>query len=167
MFVLDGQYNSRLNDYITTRFEQYMNWYVESIKIARNNLLAALVVIVTCALCLSFIPSSIDQMSFFQYSFDPTLAIQLGLFISALLALFSMFTSYKMMKNCLAGKVLLQSEYALFFAREDDSGLNDEAAFAAFVDAVDGIITATNTEAVIDISQGNVIKAEVREASKL
>ena len=72
------------------------------------------------------------------------------------------------MKNCLTGKVLLQSKHALFSARDTDgSGTNDEAAFSEFVYAVDGIMTATNPEVVIFISHDNALKAEAREASKL
>ena len=145
-----------------------MNWYIEGIKISKNNLIAALFVIIICALCFLFMPSPIDQMSFFQYSFDPSFAVQLGLFTTAILAFFSMFTSYKKMKSYLKGKVLLQSEHALFRARDTDGlVLNDEASLAAFIFAVDGIMTATNPEVVIAISQDNVIKIEADEASKL
>jgi len=166
MSILDDQYNSRLNDYITTRFERYINWYVENIKISKSNLFAALVVISICTLCLLFIPNSMDQMTFLQYSFDPTAAIQLGLLASIALAFISTFTTYKKMNFFLTAKALLQSEHALFSARDtDNSGPNDEAAFAAFVYAVDSIMAATNPEVVLTVLDDNSLKEKTQEAS--
>jgi len=163
MSVLDDQYNSRLDDYVTTR----CRWYIENIKISKNNLFAAFVVIAICALCLLFIPNSIAQMSLFQFFFDPTFAIKLGLLASIVLAFVSMFTSYTKMKNCLTEKALLQSEYALFNSRgTDNSRPNDEAAFAAFVLAVDGIMGANNHEVVIAMSKDNALKAKAQETSE-
>jgi hypothetical protein len=168
MPILDDQYNSRLNNYITTRFDRYINWYIENTKISRINLFAALVVIVICTLCLLFIPNSVDQMSFLKYSFDPTLAIKLGLLTSIGLAFFSMFTSYKKMKCFLTEKALLQSEYALFRERDVDiSELNHEAEFVRFVNAVDCIMAATKPEIAIAVSQDNALKAKVRGASEI
>ena len=157
--VLDDQYNFRLNDYIINRFEPYINWYIENIKISKNNFLAALVVIAVCSLCFTFISKNMAQMSFFQYSFDPTIAIKLGLLASIVLALLSMFTTYKKIKKCSIAKASLESEHALFSARvTDNSGPNDTAAFDIFVYAVEGIMAATNPEVVIAVSQANAIK---------
>ena len=167
MSILDDQFNCRLNDYITTYFEQYIFWYIENTKISKNNMLAALVVIVICVLFFLFIPKSIDQMSFFQYSFDPTFAIKLGLLASILLASVSIFTSYKKMKSCLIGNKILLYEHTLFNERDkDNSGPNDEAAFSEFVSAVDGIMAATNPEVVIAVSQDNALKIKAQESSE-
>ena len=157
--VLDDQYNFRLNDYIINRFEPYINWYIENIKISKNNFLAALVVIAVCSLCFTFISKNMAQMTFFQYSFDPTIAIKLGLLASIVLAFLSMFTTYKRIKKCSTAKASLESEHALFSARvTDNSGPNDKSAFDAFVYAVDGIMAATNPEVVIAVSQANALK---------
>ena len=159
MSISDDQYNERLNDYITTRFELYINWYVENIRISKNNLLVALVVISICALCLLFFLFSLDHMTFLQYSFDPTTAFQLGLLASILLALTSTFTTYKKMKSYITAKALLQSEHSLFSARDTDNSRQDEeASFAAFVDGVDSIMAKINPEVVIMVLGDNELK---------
>ena len=164
MSNLDDQYSFRLNDYITNQLDQYLNWYTENAKISKINLLAALVVISICALSLLLTPNTLDQMSFFKYSFNPTFAIKLGLLASIVLAFLSMFTSYKKMKSCLVSKALLQSEYALFSKYySENPEPNNEAAFSAFVSAVDGIMAATNPELVISVLQDNTLKAKARQ----
>jgi hypothetical protein len=157
--VLDDQYNFRLNDYLINRFEPYINWYIEDIKISKNNFWVALVVIAVCSLCFNFISKNMAQMSFFQYSFDPTIPIKLGLSASIMLAFLSIFTTYKKIKKCSTAKASLESEHALFSARvTDNSGPNDKAAFDTFIYAVDGIMAATNPEVVIAVSQANALK---------
>ena len=167
MSSLGDQCSSRLNDYKTTRFEPYINWYVENIRISKNNLFAALVVIGICASCFLFIPSPMDQMTFFQYSFDPTIAVQLGLFSSIALALVSTVTTCKKIKSCLTAKALLQTEHAIFNARKkNDSGPNDDAAFETFVNAVESIIAATNPEVVIAVLENNPLNEEAEESEE-
>ena len=167
MVLSDNEYSFRLNNYMKTKFERYLNWYVENIKISKNNLSAALFVIVVCALCLLFFPNSIEGMIFFQYSFDPTFAIQSGFYISIILALFSIFTSYRKIKSYLTIKVLLQSQYALFSARSTDiSCSNHEEEFIEFVHAVDSILTANNHGDIISISQHNILNAEAQKTPK-
>ena len=167
MFSSGDQCSSRLNDYITTRFELYINWYVENIRISKINLFAALVVIVICSSCFLFIPKPMDQMTFFQYSFDPTIAVQLGLLSSIVLALVSTVTTCKKLKICLTAKALLQSEYDLFSAREEDNSvLNDDAAFETFVNAVEAIMAATNPEVVIAVLEDSPLNEKAEEVTK-
>ncbi len=167
MSVLDDEYSSRFDDYITTRFEKYINWYIENIEISKKNFFAALIVIAICNLCFLFIPNPIEQMNFFHYSFDPTFAIKLGLLISIGLAFFSMFTSYKKMRICIAGKSLLQSEYKLFKSRvTNNSGPNEEISFAAFIHAVDDIILANNPEVVTVMTKDNALKDKTQETTE-
>ena len=133
MSASDNEFNTRLSMYTETQFQRYLNWYGQNAKQAKNNLIAGLAVVVICALFLVFFPGPMDDMSFLQYTFDPTNAIKLGLVASILFSCVSMYTSSKHMKHCLSTEALLRSEYAQFGARtSDDAGPNDEAAFRAF-----------------------------------
>lgn len=156
MLASDTEFTTRLNSYTETQFQRYLNWYGQNAKQAKNNLTAGLAVIVISALFLVFFPGPMDDMSFLQYTFDPTKAIKLGLLSSILFSGVSIYTSSKQMKRCLSTEALLRSEYAEFNARTfDNAGPNDEAAFRAFISGVDGIMAAQNPEVVIAVARDN------------
>ena len=155
----DNELNQRINSYIENEYQRYIAWYTQNSKLAKNNLVVAFVVVIICTLSIAFFPSSMDQMSFLQYRFDPTNAIKLGLLASIILSIVSMYTTFKRMNFCLAIKAQLQSEFSLFHERDkDDAGASDEAAFNAFKSNVDGIMAASNPEVVIAVERDNLQK---------
>ena len=155
----DNELDQRINQYTENEYQRYVAWYSQNSNLAKNNLIAAFVVIIICTLFITFFPSSMDQMSFLQYSFDPTNAIKLGLLASIILAIVSMYTTFKQMKRCLAIKAQLQSAFDQFQKRdEDNAGPKDEAAFNAFQVSVDGIMAASNPEVVIAVERDNAQK---------
>lgn len=161
MTTEDNDLNQQINAYMEKQFERYVNWYTENAKLAKNSLIAALIVIVICGLCLVFFPGPMDQMSFFQYRFDPTTAIQLGLIASIILSIYSMHTSFKRLRLCLAINAQLQSELSLF--NEGDSagaGDVDETAFNAFKSNVDRIMAENNPEVVAAVELDNRQRGE-------
>lgn len=156
MSAPDTEFTTRLNSYTESQFQRYLNWYGQNAKQAKNNLIAGLVVMVISSLFLVFFPGPMDDMSFLQYTFDPTKAIKLGLLLSILLSGVSIYTSSKQMKCYLSTEALLRSEYAKFNARSsDNAGPNDEAAFRSFVSGVDEIMAAQNPEVVIAVARDN------------
>ncbi len=152
----DNELNQRINAYMENKYQRYVTWYGQNANLAKNNLIAAFVVVMICVLSIVFFPSSVDQMSFFQYKFDPTNAIKLGLFASIVLAIVSMFTTFKRRSRCLAINAQLQSELFQFQERDkDDAGVRDEAAFDAFKSHVDAIMAASNPEVVAAVELDN------------
>ena len=157
----DNKLDQRINAYIENEYQRYVNWYSQNSKLAKNNLIVAFVVVIICALSIAFFPSSMDQMSFLQYSFDPTNAIKFGLLASIILAIVSMYTTFKQMKRCLGIKAQLQSEFDQFQNRDkDNAGPSDEAAFNVFKMSVDGIMAASNPEVVIAVERDNAQKSK-------
>lgn len=153
----DKKLDQQINAYVENEYMRYVAWYTENSKLAKNNAIAALVVVLICVLCFVFFPSSMDEMSFFQNKFDPTNAIKIGLLASIILAVYSLYTIFKRWKFCLAIEAQLQSEFSLF-------GERDEAAFKAFKANVDGIMAASNPEVVIAVEQDNLQKGKSSQA---
>ena len=157
--------DQQIGAYLEQQYQRYLNWYGENAKLAKNNLIAASVVVVACALLLVFFPGPMDEMSFFQHTFDPTNAVKIGLLASVLLALYSMFTSFRQRKRCLDLTVQLQTEFSVFQDRDTtDAGPDDEAAFETFKSSVDAIMAAANPEVVIAVERDNAQKAEASKA---
>ncbi|NQV98402.1 MAG: hypothetical protein HQ483_01795 [Rhodospirillales bacterium] len=152
----DKKLKQKINTYREKQYQRYLSWYAQNAKLAQNNLIAAFVVVVICTLALVLFPGPMDQMSFLQYSFDPTNAIRLGLAASILLALYSMFTSFRQRTRCLAIKSQLLAAFSQFHEGDkDDAGAVNEAAFHAFTARVDAIMAAANPEVVIAVELDN------------
>ena len=161
----DNELAQRINAYTENEYQRYISWYAQNSKIAKNNLVAACVVVLVCTLFIAFFPGPMDEMSFLQYSFDPTNAIKFGLFASIILAIYSMYTTFKQMNRCLAIKAKLQSEYEQFDKRDkDNAGPHDAAAFKAFKSGVDGIMAASNPDVVIAVERDNAKKEKSPQA---
>ncbi len=155
----DNKRGQRVEAYLETEFQRYVNWYVQNAKISKNNLIAALVVVVVCALLLVFFPGPMDEMSFLQYRFDPTLAIKLGLLASILLALHSMYASFKRLRHCLATGARLQTALSQFEGRDPgDADAKNDVAFQAFKSNVDAIMAVANPELVVAVARDNAQK---------
>jgi len=149
----DSELDEQINTYLEKEYQRYVAWYSQNAKIAKNNLIGALVVVLICTICLVFFPNTMDQMSFLQFQFDPTNAIKLGLVASIVLAIVSMRTTLKRMNSCLTLQAQLEAEHSLFTER-------NETAFNAFKSNIDRIMAAVNPEVVTAVERDNLDKEE-------
>lgn len=157
MAAKDKKRDNRIEFFIEKEYGRYVAWYEGNAKNAKNSLIAALVVVVICALCLVFFPDEIDPMSFFQYTFDPTLAIKIGLGLSIGLAVMSMASSFMQRRRGLAQIAKLQQA----FSRYDEE--KSDASFETFSSHVEEIMQAANPEMVRAVKHHNETQKESAE----
>ncbi len=157
----DTATNDPIEIYLSENYQRYSAWYEQQAAIAKNNMIAGAVVVAVCCLCLVFFPESMDQMRFFQYHFDPTNAIKIGLLAAIVLAFVSMYPSVKQMRRSMALHAQLQSEFTAFQNRRHGKNKTDlKTEFDDFKQSVEAIMAASNPDVVRAIELDNSTKRE-------